>query len=244
MCNRKRSGCRATSDEQRHEAGAGRGSGRKEPAGGRRSGGAAGGGRRETGRPRRRSSTASVARIGCGCCGAARTTHCKGIRRWRTWPWGQHEGRSGRRGRDGRREWRNGRRRGREVRRTGVARRPPATSVEATEGERSEAHDSPPHSGGAPPKIVMQGSAFVEEGIQQQLCMLAYSMDESEHGAATVLAGAGQPRRLLTSTFRNEGKIAYKGRTKYLWPGTTKKHRGVLVHKVGYVPSTLIPAKI
>ena len=61
---------------------------------------------------------------------------------------------------------------------------------------------------------------------------------EEEHGAATVLAGAGQPRRLLIATFRNEGKINYKGRAKYLWSGTTKKHRVVLVHKVGYVPST------
>ena len=61
---------------------------------------------------------------------------------------------------------------------------------------------------------------------------------KEEHGLATVLAGAGQPRRLLIATFRNEGKINYKGRAKYLWSGTPKKHRVVLVHKVGYVPST------
>ena len=47
---------------------------------------------------------------------------------------------------------------------------------------------------------------------------------EEEHGAATVLAGAGQPRLLLTATFGNEGKIAYKARREYLWSGTTKRH--------------------
>ena len=46
---------------------------------------------------------------------------------------------------------------------------------------------------------------------------------KEEHGVATVIAGAGQPQLLLiTKTFRNEGKIAYKARTKYFRSGTTK----------------------